>query len=702
MPRIPTLQNLTPPPAPGPAGGLQAPDFGPGIGPGLKAVGEGVDQAADAARYIEHETAETGAKDKLAAYAQYRDQLLYTNDDAFYRQEGQNAVNAHADVAQKLRDKYGELASSVSPLMGHMLRDSIGSELEHDLTGVGTYAGKQLAVANDKQDSALQWQMGRSASTALLAGDEKSFATSLGTMVQSIRTQNARNGLSGPYAQEAEDKAIAGVWGNIIQQKAASDPAAAQALFDQHRAEIKDPDVSYALERMIQPAVEDQEADTRANFIRAHPDPHAVPLHSPGSAVALDGNNPGGISDGRFARSQPGYVGSNGRYAAFDTMDHGAGAQKSLLHSYVTRGYDTPATIAARWAPAGDGKNDPVAYANFVAGKMGIGVHDKIGPAQIDAFAAAQGKQENRAYTPGMATAPVNAPQHNDLNAQLAVVDGMDLTARQKQGVKEKLIQKAGLDERLLHADQQQAADQAWTVALDPGATSVRSIPPAVWAHVAPETQRSIMEQLKQNAAPKPIPPNPDLYYKLSTVAASNPQAFAKLDLRPYATQLPKADWDQFATLQRDAIHQDAKSPKMVSYGRMWQLSSSAFQAAGFATGAKAKPEDRSAQTSFMNHMVSEASAWEQTHGKPPGDNDLIAIRDKLLMTVDQVAPGRLWGERHTDVPLFQAGGHYRVPVPDSVRDRIVASFQRTHNGAMPSDQAIGTTYLQHKGDLWP
>lgn len=114
-----------------------------------------------------------------------------------------------------------------------------------------------------------------------------------------------------------------------------------------------------------------------------------------GRAVALDGNNPGGINDGEFARSQPGYAGANGRYAAFDTIENGFAAQKALLGSYVQRGFDTPAKIAARWAPAGDGANDPNAYARFVAGKMGIGVNDRISPAQIDRFAMAAAEQEN-------------------------------------------------------------------------------------------------------------------------------------------------------------------------------------------------------------------------------------------------------------------------------------------------------------------
>jgi hypothetical protein len=115
-------------------------------------------------------------------------------------------------------------------------------------------------------------------------------------------------------------------------------------------------------------------------------------------AVALDGNNPGGINDGSFAKRQPGYVGANGRYAAFATMEDGLNAQRKLIRdNYVGKGYDTPAKIAPRYAPAGDG-NDPRAYAATIARQMGIGVNDRIGPDQIEAFVQAQARTENRRF----------------------------------------------------------------------------------------------------------------------------------------------------------------------------------------------------------------------------------------------------------------------------------------------------------------
>lgn len=113
--------------------------------------------------------------------------------------------------------------------------------------------------------------------------------------------------------------------------------------------------------------------------------------------VALDGNNPGGMSDGAWARSQPGYAGPNGRYASFHTLTDGVHAMQALLKSYIERGYNTPRKIANRWAPAGDG-NDSDRYARNIAAGLGIGLDAIIAPADSLALTIVQAKIENGAF----------------------------------------------------------------------------------------------------------------------------------------------------------------------------------------------------------------------------------------------------------------------------------------------------------------
>lgn len=98
-----------------------------------------------------------------------------------------------------------------------------------------------------------------------------------------------------------------------------------------------------------------------------------------GSGVprGIRNNNPGNIEDGAFARSLPGYRGSDGRFAIFDSPQAGINAGGELLARYAARGVVTPAQIINRWAPPSDG-NPTQAYAQYVAQRLGIGVNDPV------------------------------------------------------------------------------------------------------------------------------------------------------------------------------------------------------------------------------------------------------------------------------------------------------------------------------------
>lgn len=126
------------------------------------------------------------------------------------------------------------------------------------------------------------------------------------------------------------------------------------------------------------------------------PAPRAGGAVGGGSGVprGMRNNNPGNIEDGPFARSLPGYAGSDGRFAIFSDLASGEGAQARLLQSYVQRGFDTPAEIINRWAPPSD--NNPTnAYVNYVARRVGVGPNDRISTEQIPLVAQAIREFEN-------------------------------------------------------------------------------------------------------------------------------------------------------------------------------------------------------------------------------------------------------------------------------------------------------------------
>lgn len=99
----------------------------------------------------------------------------------------------------------------------------------------------------------------------------------------------------------------------------------------------------------------------------------AAPAVSPaGTPRGIRNNNPLNIEAGGFTQGMPGFAGSDGRFAKFESPEQGVAAADRLLQTYSTKhGLNTVAGIVGRWAPASDG-NNVSAYAQAVAKNMGV------------------------------------------------------------------------------------------------------------------------------------------------------------------------------------------------------------------------------------------------------------------------------------------------------------------------------------------
>ena len=95
-----------------------------------------------------------------------------------------------------------------------------------------------------------------------------------------------------------------------------------------------------------------------------------------GGSVSWRNNNPGNIINSEFAATN-GAVGNAGRFAVFPNEETGLQATIKLLRSknYVNL---TLKHVYQRWAPKGDGNNNPDAYANRVSKISGVSLDKKI------------------------------------------------------------------------------------------------------------------------------------------------------------------------------------------------------------------------------------------------------------------------------------------------------------------------------------
>lgn len=86
-------------------------------------------------------------------------------------------------------------------------------------------------------------------------------------------------------------------------------------------------------------------------------------------------NNPGNLEASPYTQKMPGYVGSDGRFAIFDTPESGFNAMGSLLQSYGNRGFNTVSSILNRYSPQSDPTNKAGStsnYVNVVAKAVGV------------------------------------------------------------------------------------------------------------------------------------------------------------------------------------------------------------------------------------------------------------------------------------------------------------------------------------------
>lgn len=127
---------------------------------------------------------------------------------------------------------------------------------------------------------------------------------------------------------------------------------------------------------------------------------------TPGGAASGEGNrptrnnNPGNIRDRGQFKGQPGYRGSDGEFAMFDTPEAGWAAMEAQLGRYL-RGTEAtggkPVTtlsgIISTWAPPSDG-NDTEGYIASVAERMGIDPDATITPDMVPQLAREMAQQE--------------------------------------------------------------------------------------------------------------------------------------------------------------------------------------------------------------------------------------------------------------------------------------------------------------------
>lgn len=97
-------------------------------------------------------------------------------------------------------------------------------------------------------------------------------------------------------------------------------------------------------------------------------------------------NNPGNLE---YSKTNPwvGQTGDDGRFAKFETPEHGIRALGRNLMSYQRQGIDTVSEIINRWAPPTD-KNDTMSYIKAVCEQLGVSADEPLDASNPDTLKA--------------------------------------------------------------------------------------------------------------------------------------------------------------------------------------------------------------------------------------------------------------------------------------------------------------------------
>lgn len=95
-----------------------------------------------------------------------------------------------------------------------------------------------------------------------------------------------------------------------------------------------------------------------------------------GGSISWRNNNPGNIVNSKFATTN-GAVGTAGRFAVFPNEETGLQATVKLLRG---KSYENLQLwqVYHKWAPEGDGNNNPSRYANYVSKHSGVALDERI------------------------------------------------------------------------------------------------------------------------------------------------------------------------------------------------------------------------------------------------------------------------------------------------------------------------------------
>ncbi len=313
--------------------------------------------------------------------SQISSDLLNNPETGLLNLKGKNAIGKGHEYTQQFDAQVEQLAMS---LPDEQARNAFMQQAQQQRIQFTTQAGRheigQINAYEEGQFQATLLNNGKNA--AALYGDNAAYVLANKQTFQQIEDYGIAHGWSDEQIQAKKIEFKEKVADAALSQWSANNATA----FIQSNGELSDTAAG------ARRAVADSDSSERARGIR--------------------NNNPGNLE---YSKTNPwvGQTGDDGRFAKFETPEHGIRALGRNLMSYQRQGIDTVSEIINRWAPPTD-KNDTMSYIKAVCEQLGVSADEPLdasNPDTLKALCAAIIHHENgsQPYSDQQLTAGVSA-----------------------------------------------------------------------------------------------------------------------------------------------------------------------------------------------------------------------------------------------------------------------------------------------------
>ncbi|PRZ51228.1 hypothetical protein BX589_12069 [Paraburkholderia fungorum] len=674
--------------------------FGAQVGAATQRVGAAGQQASDAmsqaAVAFQGLQNETDAKQADIALATKLTNLQFDPQNGYGTKLGKDAVDGYQDFQNSVQQAYQDARSSLpNPAAQRMFDNAAVKRVEYSLSSGAQHAAQQNKI----------WQIGTADARANLElnvaanyyNDDNRFAQAIATVNDEAVQLGELQGWSSEQVAAKQADYVSKAWTQRILRVTQNNPVAGQAMYDQNQQYInaaERPNLEHYLKVNVQPVL-------AANIVNSV---------TSGGSIGIRNNNPGNLKDPK-----------TGQFQSFATQQEGIAAADANLLAYQTKhGINTIDGIVNRWAPSGDGNNNPTAYAASVSKATGFAPDQQIDLSDK----ATRTKVLNAMFnveTPGWQAGGGTAPTNPDPRVHLADWEQQASAAAEsvapndpqfRDMVVSHLFNQVNKIVAGQQGQQMGARDSLVAAALGstggPKPTTLNDLLSnpdmrAAWATLRPEQQVGVMDLIEHNAKNTDPPINDQAlstFYRLKGEAANDQTAFANEDLTKYFDQLPHSMTEQLINLQAAATGRaERDQTKAMNLEHAMAVARPPLQAAGVhIPTAKDSPDKAQDYNTFTGRMAQSLDDFYNTNKRAPNDGELRDITNSLLTQgVDtSKTSGHLWWSGPAPARAFQTDpGSFQIPAPDAEKSKIVAAYQSVHPGQTPSDSIINQIYTQ-------